>query len=106
MAFNKNKYDQEYNKAHITRKFIPFNDQNPDDKELLSWLSGIENVTQYIKGLIRADMENTNIVRCNDCEKQGTYDCHITSLTGQSSSGDWFCADGKMRNKDVKNRDS
>ncbi len=106
MAYNKSKYDQEYAKAHITRKFIPFNDQTPNDAELLSWLSGIENVTQYIKGLIRADMENTNIVRCNGCEKQGTYDCHITSLTGQAASDDWFCADGKRRNKDVKNPDS
>ena len=56
MAFNKGQYDQEYNKAHITRKFIPFNDQNPDDAELLSWLSGVDNVTQYVKQLIRDDM--------------------------------------------------
>ena len=60
MAYNKSKYDQEYAKAHITRKFIPFNDQNPDDAELLSWLSGKENVTQYIKGLIRDDMTRKN----------------------------------------------
>ena len=60
MPFNKSHYDQEYAKAHITRKFIPFNDQNQDDAELLSWLSGIENVTQYIKGLIRADMTRKN----------------------------------------------
>ena len=60
MSFNKNKYDQEYNKAHITRKFIPFNDQNPDDSELLSWLSGVENVTQYVKQLIRDDMSRKN----------------------------------------------
>ena len=56
MAFNKGKYDQEYNRAHITRKFIPFNDMNSDDADMLSWLSQQTNVTQYIKGLIRADM--------------------------------------------------
>ena len=56
MAFDKTQYDIDYAKAHVKRKFIPFNDQNPEDAELLSWLSGIENVTQYIKRLIRDDM--------------------------------------------------
>ena len=108
MAFDKTKYDTEYNAKNVTRKFLAFNKNDPDDMELLNWLKGIGkgNVNEYVKGLIRADMENTNIVRCNGCEKQGTYDCHITSLTGQAASDDWFCADGKRRNKDVKNRDS
>lgn len=35
------------------------------------------------------------VIRCKDCKKQGSYDCHITSLTGQTSSDDWFCADGE-----------
>lgn len=56
MAFDKGQYDQAYNREHVRRKFIPFNDRNPDDLELLSWLDQQENVTQYIKGLIRDDM--------------------------------------------------
>ena len=60
MAFNKTKYDIEYAKANITRKFIPFNKQNPEDAELLSWLAGQDNVTQYIKALIRDDMTRKN----------------------------------------------
>ena len=56
MAFDKSKYDQEYNKAHIRRKFIPFNDTVTEDAEILSWLSTKNNVTQYVKTLIREDM--------------------------------------------------
>lgn len=37
------------------------------------------------------------LVLCKDCKKQGSYDCHITSLTGQTSSDDWFCADGERK---------
>ena len=58
IAFNKGEYDKQYAKEHITRKFIPFNDTNPDDSELLAWLATKPNVTVYVKGLIRADMEN------------------------------------------------
>ena len=60
MPFDKKTYDVEYAKAHVKRKFIPFNDQNPDDARLLSWLSNQDNVTQYIKGLIRDDMNRKN----------------------------------------------
>ena len=56
MAFDKTQYDIEYAKAHITRKFIPFNDQNPEDKIMLEWLATKSNVTQYIKDLISADI--------------------------------------------------
>ena len=55
MAFDKTKYDQEYQKAHIRRKFIPFNDTNPDDCVMLEWLATKSNVTQYIKDLIMQD---------------------------------------------------
>jgi hypothetical protein len=61
MAFDKNRYDQEYNKAHIKRKFIPFNDNVPEDQELLSWLATKPNVTQYVKELIREDMERDSL---------------------------------------------
>jgi hypothetical protein len=56
MAFDKAKYDIEYTKAHIKCKRIPFNDIVEDDKELLEWLEQNGNVTQYIKQLIRDDM--------------------------------------------------
>lgn len=57
MAFNKSKYDTQYNREHVRRKFIPFNDQNPDDEIMLEWLEKQGNVTQYIKGLIQDDMK-------------------------------------------------
>ena len=57
MPFNKSEYDKEYAKKHITRKFIPFNDTVPEDVEILAWLATKENVTGYIKYLIRQDME-------------------------------------------------
>ena len=57
--FNKSKYDTEYNKAHVKRKFIPFNDTNKEDVELLAWLDRQENVTQYIKSLIAEDIKYT-----------------------------------------------
>jgi hypothetical protein len=56
MPFDKSRYDQEYNREHIKRKFIPFNDLNPEDVKLLAWLETVGNVTQYIKNLIREDM--------------------------------------------------
>ena len=56
MPFNKSQYDQEYNKKHITRKFIPFNDTVQDDVEILAWLATKDNVTKYVKQLIREDM--------------------------------------------------
>ena len=56
MPFDKTKYDIEYARAHIRRKHIPFNDTNPEDAELLAWLAEQANVTQYVKGLIRDDM--------------------------------------------------
>ena len=56
MAFDKAKYDIEYTKAHIKCKRIPFNDMVEDDKELLEWLEQNGKVTQYIKQLIRDDM--------------------------------------------------
>ena len=60
MAFNKGQYDIQYAKEHIKRKFIPFNDNNPDDSDLLAWLATKDNVTQYIKKLIREDMKRNS----------------------------------------------
>lgn len=56
MAFDKQNYDQQYNKANVITKRVPFNRQNPDDVELLEHLQQHENFTQYIKQLIRQDM--------------------------------------------------
>ena len=56
MPFDKTQYDIDYARKHIKRKFIPFNDTNPEDAILLEWLASKENVTQYIKQLIREDM--------------------------------------------------
>lgn len=56
MPFNKSDYDIQYAKEHIKRKFIPFNDTNPEDAELLEWLSTKGNITAYVKQLIRDDM--------------------------------------------------
>ena len=55
---NKGQYDQEYARTHIVRKFIPFNPTvSQDDAKMLSWLSAKPNITQYIKDLIREDIE-------------------------------------------------
>lgn len=40
MPFNKSRYDTEYNRQNATRKFIPFNKNNPEDVALLDWLNG------------------------------------------------------------------
>lgn len=68
MAFEKSKYDKEYAKAHIIRKFIPFNKDVKTDVELLNWLDQQGNVTQYIKGLISADM---NAIRSQNGSQTG-----------------------------------
>ena len=56
MPFEKGKYDQQYNREHVKRLFIPFNDQIPEDVEMREWLEQVGNKTQYIKQLIRDDM--------------------------------------------------
>lgn len=67
--FDKSKYDQEYAKEHIRRKHIPFNDTNPEDAELLAWLAEQDNVTKYLKVLIRADMECARCEHWKECTK-------------------------------------
>ena len=58
MPFNKGKYDTEYNKTNVTRKFIPFNKNNPEDVALLDWLNRRDNVTAYVKQLIKQDIKH------------------------------------------------
>ena len=84
MAFDKSKYDKEYAKAHITRKFIPFNDTVPEDAELLAWLVQCGNVTQYVKRLIREDMLIYRDQHLTDEEKAligCQFGCQIESET-------------------------
>ena len=59
MAFNKGAYDKQYAKEHIKRKFIPFNDTDPEDMMLLDWINKQPNVTQYVKKLVAEDMKKT-----------------------------------------------
>ena len=55
----KTAYDIQYAREHIKRKIIPFNVEKYDDLLLLEWLSQQENITEYIKQLIRKDMEKS-----------------------------------------------
>ena len=57
MPRDKYAYDQQYLKANITTKPLTFNRQKPDDMELLEWINEQGNATQYIKRLVREDME-------------------------------------------------
>ena len=52
----KARYDMEYARKNIRRKEIPFNLTQPEDAELFRHLESQENFTQYIKDLIRKDM--------------------------------------------------
>ena len=52
----KARYDMAYARKNIRRKEIPFNLTQPDDEELFRYLESQGNFTQYIKDLIRNDM--------------------------------------------------
>ena len=54
-GFDNRVYQNEYHKGMKT-KLISFNPANPDDMFLLDHLMTKDNVTQYIKDLIRKDM--------------------------------------------------
>ena len=69
MPFDKKAYDMEYARQNITRKHIPFNLTNKEDADLLAWLNKQGNVTQYIKQLIRADIECSRCEYWNECTK-------------------------------------
>ena len=53
----KAQYDMAYARKNIRRKEIPFNLTQPEDEELFRHLESQGNYTQYIKDLIRKDME-------------------------------------------------
>lgn len=56
-----------------------------------------DTIEYFLDEDISPTVDAVPVVRCKDCKKQGSYDCHITSLTGQTSSDEWFCADGEKR---------
>jgi len=75
MPFDKSTYDKEYAKEHIKRKHIPFNTSNPDDLEILEWLASKGNISQYVKRLIREDMEKYEAlenmrIKTRKCEEE------------------------------------
>ena len=50
-------YDIQYAKEHITRKSVTFNDVHEEDRELLAYVNGLNEVfVAYVKRLIREDM--------------------------------------------------
>lgn len=55
----KAQYDKKYYDEHITRKVLNFNENNPEDEELLEWLESLKKgeMSAYIKRLVRGDME-------------------------------------------------
>jgi hypothetical protein len=57
--FDKATYDQEYHRQNLTQKKINFNRQNDEDRQLLEHLDKQNNVSMYIKGLIREDIDKT-----------------------------------------------
>lgn len=57
MPFDQTTYNLDYQREHIIRKTVKFNNKNQDDNTLLEWLSSRQNFSGYCKELIRADME-------------------------------------------------
>lgn len=50
-------YDIQYAKEHITRKSVTFNDVQEEDRALLAYVNGLNEVfVAYVKRLIREDM--------------------------------------------------
>lgn len=57
MAFDKSKYDTNYNQEHVIRKVIGFNENNPEDQKILAHLNRQPNYSKYIKNLILEDIK-------------------------------------------------
>ena len=79
MAFDKSKYDIEYAKEHITRKYLAFNKEDPKDCEILSFLEakGQGNVNAYIKRLIVRDMHVEPLIYPPTRYTGGLYGCPV-----------------------------
>ena len=53
----KAEYNRKYANEHFKGKFLSFNITNPEELELLNFMKAQPNSNQYVKDLIRADME-------------------------------------------------
>ena len=74
--FEKTRYDVEYSKNNVTRLFMSFNRNKPDDIALLDYARTQGNVTAYIKALIRADMESKKGVSLSDRLSESVAEPH------------------------------
>lgn len=59
---NKKEYDKNYAKTYFKGKYIAFNVKDPSDIALLEWVQAQPNGNQYIKQLIREDMQRAKNV--------------------------------------------
>ena len=56
--FNQKEYIKEYQRENRITKKVTFNRKNPDDMAMVEWLDNRpEGIVQYLKTLIREDME-------------------------------------------------
>jgi hypothetical protein len=61
--FDQAEYIKEYQRENRFSKKVTFNRKNPDDMEMVAWLdSRPEGIVQYLKWLIRDDMERWNVI--------------------------------------------
>ena len=56
-----------------------------------------DTIDYFLDEDISPTVDAVSAVRCKDCKKRDTYDCHITYLTTQKTPNDWFCADGERK---------
>lgn len=54
-------YDNEYLKKFVLKRTIGFNRQDAEDMKMYNFLRGLKNATQYIKDLIRKDMQRLGL---------------------------------------------
>lgn len=113
-TFDNKVYQNEYHKGMKT-KLISFNPNSPEDMEIWDFLieKGKGNVTPYIKGLIRDDMNQENREKAifkeiydfiqgpcsTDTYEDKDYVCHeIQKMFARNLGLNDFCADGERRN--------
>lgn len=98
-------YDQQYIKDHIKMRSIPFNTGKQEDMELMDWLAKQSNATQYIKRLIREDMERSNsmkksevIVANRDAIRESMIDAygHVIDSRGRMQYQIYVWEDGEI----------
>ena len=53
----KAEYDMQYMKKNVVRKLLSFNRNKPEDMAIFEWLCQQQNMSEYIKNLIRKDMQ-------------------------------------------------